>query len=91
MAYKPLGARIVVKRAPEITKTAGGVLMPGVLQESLHTGPVKAEVTAIGPDVLDIKVGDTVLMPKGGGTPVSDEGGEEVIVILEEEIFGVFE
>lgn len=90
MAYKPLGARIVVKRAAEITKTAGGILMPGVVQESLHTGPVEAEVTAVGPDVHDIKVGDTVLMPKGGGTPVADENGEQVTVILEEEIFGVF-
>lgn len=91
MSYKPLGSRIVVKRVPEITQTTGGVLLPGVLQESLHTGPVKAEVTAIGPNVLDIKVGDVVLMPKGAGTQVSDEAGEQISVILEEEIFGVFE
>lgn len=90
MSYKPLGARVVVKRAPEITKTSGGVLMPGVLQESLHTGPVEASVTAIGPNVLDLNVGDRVLLPKTAGTPVTEDG-EIVIVVLEEEVFGVFE
>lgn len=90
MAYKPLGARVVVKREPDIVKTAGGVLMPGVVQESLHTGPVWAEVSAIGPDVHDLSVGDKVLMPKTGGTAVSEDG-ELVTVILEEEIFGVLD
>ena len=44
MAYSPLGARVVVKVAPTIEKTKGGILMPGVVQESLHVGPVWATV-----------------------------------------------
>ncbi len=92
MAYSPLGARVVVSVAAPIEKTKGGVLMPGVVQESLHVGPVWATVTALGPDIReDLSVGDKVLIPKGGGTEFADEEGAKFVVILEEDIFGVLE
>lgn len=91
MAYSPLGARVVVKVVPTVEKTKGGILMPGVVQESLHVGPVWATVTAVGPDVQELSVGDRALMPKGGGTEVSDEDGTKYVVILEADIFGVLE
>lgn len=90
MAYEPLGARVVLSVTSPIEKTSGGVLMPGVLQESLHTGPVEATITAIGPDVHELSVGDVVLLPKGAGTEVSDEDGAKHVVVLEAEILGAF-
>lgn len=90
MTYEPLGARVVLSITAPIEKTSGGILMPGVLQETLHTAPVEATVTAIGPDVTELKVGDVVLVPKGAGTEASDEDGTKHVVILEEEILGAF-
>lgn len=90
MAYEPLGARVVLSITAPIEKTSGGILMPGVLQETLHTGPLEATVTAVGPEAHELSVGDVVLVPKGAGTEVSDEDGIKYVVILEQEILGAF-
>lgn len=90
MSYQPLGDRVVVKVVPRIEKTSGGILMPGVLQESLHKGPIEATVVSVGPDVKEVSAGEVVMIPKAGGTEVVDEDGEKIIVISETEVFGAF-
>lgn len=90
MSFEPLGARVVVVREKPIVKTAGGILMPEVVQETLHTGPVEATVSAVGPDCWQLAVGDKVMIPKGAGTEVSDDG-EFVTVMLEEDVLLVIE
>lgn len=90
MSYQPLGDRVVVKVVPRIEKTSGGILMPGVLQESLHKGPIEATVVSVGPDVKEVSAGEVVMIPKAGGTEVIGEDGEKIIVISETEVFGAF-
>lgn len=90
MSYQPLGDRVVVKVVPRIEKTSGGILMPGVLQESLHKGPIEATVVSVGPDAKEVSAGEVVMIPKAGGTEVVDEDGEKIIVISETEVFGAF-
>lgn len=90
MNYQPLGDRVVVKAVPRVEKTSGGILMPGVLQESLHKGPIEATVVSIGPEVYEVAVGEVVMIPKAGGTEVVDEDGEKIIVISESEVIGAF-
>ncbi len=95
MNIRPLHDRVVVRRKEEETTSPGGIVLPGSATEK----PVQGEVLAIGKgkilengDVrpLDVQVGDTVLFGKYSGTEIKI-GGEDVLVMREEDIMGVIE
>jgi chaperonin GroES len=95
MKIRPLHDRVVVRRKDQEEKTAGGIVLPGSAKEK----PSQGEVLAIGNgrilengDVksLDVKVGDTVLFGQYAGSTVKIEG-EELLIMTESDIFGVFE
>lgn len=95
MNIRPLHDRVVIKRVDEETTTAGGIVLPGSATEK----PMQGEVLAVGNgkiaengDVrpLDVKVGDTVLFGKFSGTEVKIDG-EEVLIMREDDLMGVFE
>jgi len=95
MNIRPLHDRVVVRRKAEETTSPGGIVLPDAATEK----PVQGEIIAVGKgktnnsgDVtpLDVKVGDTVLFGKYSGTEVKI-GGEEVLVMREEDIMGVIE
>lgn len=93
MKIRPLHDRVVVKRVEEETKTAGGIVLPGSAAEK----PSEGEILAVGPGkaldngqirALEVKVGDKVLFGKYSGTEVK-VGGEQYIVMREEDIIGI--
>ena len=95
MNIRPLHDRVVVRRKEEETTSPGGIVLP----DSATEKPVQGEIVAVGKgkilesgDVrpLDVKVGDTVLFGKYSGTEIKI-GGEEVLVMREEDIMGVIE
>jgi chaperonin GroES len=95
MNIRPLHDRVIVKRMEEERVSAGGIVIP----DSATEKPVQGEVVAVGNgkkldngDVraLDVKVGDRVLFGKYSGTEVK-LGGEELLVMREEDIMGVVE
>lgn len=74
---KPLGERIVVKPLESESKTNSGIYLPESSQEKQNKG----EVVAIGKIEDDeIKIGDTVLYPKYGGTEVEYENEKYLII-----------
>jgi chaperonin GroES len=82
---KPLGDRVVVEPLELEEKTAGGIILP----DSAKKKPQLAKVVAIGPGKLlddgtrgemGVKVGDTVVYAKYGGTEVTIEGKDWVIL-----------
>lgn len=92
MAIKlePLGDRVVVKPVPKEEVTKGGIVLPDTAKEK----PQEGEVIAVGPGrmtdegkrlPMDIKVGDTVIYAKYGGTEIKD-GDEELIILRESDI-----
>ena len=92
---KPLGDRIVVKAIEAETTSRGGIVLPDTAKERPQTG----EVLAIGPGrtldngttvALEVKVGDKVVYSKYGGTEIKI-GGEEVIILRQDDILGVVE
>jgi chaperonin GroES len=92
---KPLGDRIVVKAIEAETTSRGGIVLPDTAKERPQTG----EVLAVGPGrtldngttvALEIKVGDKVVYSKYGGTEIKI-GGEEVIILRQDDILGVVE
>ena len=83
---RPLGDKVVVKPSEAEETSSGGIILPDAAREK----PQQGEVLAVGPgkrseqsgDIipLDIKVGDTVLYSKYGGTEVSVDG-EDLLVL----------
>lgn len=95
MKFRPLHDRVVVKRVAEETKTAGGIIIPGTAQEKPSEGKVVAVGSGTRDDAgnlikLDVKKGDRVLFGKWGGTEVTIDG-EELLIMKESDIMGVLE
>lgn len=95
MKIRPLHDRIVVRRAEEETKSAGGIVLPGSATEK----PARGEVLAVGNgkitengDVrpLDVKVGDQVIFGQYAGNTIKIDG-EELLVMGEGEVLAVIE
>ncbi len=95
MKIRPLQDRVVIKRMEEETTSAGGIVIPDSAAEKPSRGTVLAvgngKVTNSG-DVrpLDVKEGDQVLFGKYAGTEIKIDG-EDVVIMREEDILGVFE
>jgi chaperonin GroES len=74
MELKPLGENVVVKQAEAEQQTKSGFIIPDSAQEK----PQKGTVIAVGEGKfekgarvpVDVKVGDTVIYSKYGGTDV---------------------
>lgn len=80
MNIKPLGERVVIKMLEAEETTKSGIVLPGSAKEK----PQIAEVMAAGPGtkdvVMEVKVGDKVLISKYAGTEVKLDGAEYTIV-----------
>ena len=95
MKIRPLHDRVIVKRLEEERTSPGGIVIP----DSAAEKPIQGKVTAVGNGKiledgkvrkLDVKVGDKVLFGKYSGTEVK-VGGEELLVLREEDIMAVVE
>jgi len=75
---QPLGARVLVKITPEETTTKSGLVLPDTAKEK----PQRGEVVAIGDDeeMINVKVGDTVLFPKYTGTEFKIEDEDYLVI-----------
>ena len=86
MKLKPLGDRVVVKaKDDQDARTPSGLVIPDTAKEK----PVLGEVLAVGPGEvndqgervpMDVKVGDTVVYSKYGGTEIKFEGDDYLIL-----------
>ena len=91
---KPLGSRVLVQRKnEEEQKSAGGIIIPDTAREKSTEGVVIAigggRRLADGTIMpLDVKVGDRVLFGKWGGTDVTADG-EDYLILNEDDIYGV--
>jgi chaperonin GroES len=95
MNVRPLRDRLLVKRLEEQEQKVGGIIIPDTAKEKPQQGKVvaagKGRITDEGKTVpLDVKVGDTVLFGKYGGTDIKLDG-DEYLILREEEVLGVIE
>jgi chaperonin GroES len=95
MSMRPLRDRVLVERVEEQEQRIGGIIVPDSAKEK----PQQGRVVAVGKGrvndkgevfPLDVKVGDTVLFGKYGGTEVKIDG-KEYLILREDEILGVTE
>ncbi len=81
---QPLGARVLIKRKPELTETAGGIIIPETLTEK----PMEGIILAIGDEIEKVKKDDKVLFAKFAGVEfLSNEDGQ-FLIMAESEILG---
>jgi chaperonin GroES len=82
---RPLGDRIVVKPGKEEEVTKGGIVLPDTAKKK----PREGEVVAAGPGKLlengqraplEVSVGDVVIYSEYGGTEVTVDGQDYVIL-----------
>jgi chaperonin GroES len=82
---RPLGDRIVVKPGKEEEVTRGGIVLPDTAKKK----PREGEVVAAGPGKLlesgqraplEVSVGDVVIYSEYGGTEVTVDGQDYVIL-----------
>ena len=90
MKLKPLGDRLIVKPFDEEETTASGLVLPETAKEK----PQKGTVVAVGDGAiaedgsrrpLDVSEGDEVLYSKYGGTDITVEG-DELLVLRESDV-----
>ena len=91
MNLQPLDDRIVVRPSESEATTASGLVIPDTAKEK----PQQGEVLAVGPGrraettgeiiALDIVVGDTVVYSKYGGTEITVEG-EDVLILTSRDV-----
>ena len=85
MKLKPLGDRLIVKAVEEEETTASGIVLPDTAKEKPQRGKVLAvgdgKVADDGKRVpIDVSDGDEVLYSKYGGTEITVDG-EELLIL----------
>ncbi len=89
MKVFPLYDRVLLRRVEEQEVKKSGIIIPDTAKEK----PLEAEVIEVGKGriegdkviPLEVKKGDKVLIGKFGGTEVTIDG-EELVIVREEEI-----
>ena len=91
MKLQPLEDRIVVRPGESEETTASGLVIPDTAKEK----PQQGEVLAVGPGrrtessgelvPLDVKTGDTVVYSKYGGTEITVEG-EDLLILSSRDV-----
>jgi chaperonin GroES len=96
MKLKPLGDRLIVRPVEEEETTASGIVLPDTAKEK----PQKGQVVAAGDGrwdedgekriPLDVSEGDEILYSKYGGTDITVEG-EDLLVLRESDVLAKVE
>ena len=96
MNLKPLDDRIVVKPNEAEERTASGLVIPDTAKEK----PQQGRVLAVGPGrrtestgqliPLDVEVGDTVVYSKYGGTEITVQG-DDLLILTSRDVLAIVE
>lgn len=96
MKVRPLGDKLLVKRAEAQSKTDAGIFLP----ESAKDKPKEGKIVAVGSGRLNkdtgqyipftVKKGDRVIFSSYAGTELKIEG-DEMLIMTEDDILGIIE
>jgi len=84
MNFQPLGMRVLIERVEEATTTASGIIIPDNAKEKPSQGIVKA----VGSDVEEVSVDDTVVFGKYSGNELTLDGTTYIVLELDD-ILGI--
>jgi len=95
MKIKPLHNHVVIRQQDETETMYGNIIVPDAGKEK----PLMGEVVATGPGIINmngilipnkVEVGSTVVFPAFGGTKMTVEG-EEFVVMKEQDLLAIIE
>jgi chaperonin GroES len=95
IVIRPLGDRVVIETLEEEERTAGGIILPDTAKKK----PQEGKVVAVGPGrILDdgsrapmpVKEGQIVVYTKYGGTEVTVDG-KDYVILEESQIYAIKE
>jgi chaperonin GroES len=96
MNVRPLGDKLIVKRAEAEERTESGIYLP----ESAKDKPKEGKIVALGNGLLNkktgeympftVKKGDRVIFTSYAGTEIKIEG-EELLIMTEDDILGIID
>ena len=95
MNIKPLHNHVVIKQQDETETMYGNIIVPDAGKEK----PLMGEVVATGPGIVNmngilipntVEIGSTVVFPAFGGTKMTIDG-EEYIVMKEQDLLAIIE
>ena len=96
MKVRPLGDKILVKRAEKQERTESGIFLP----ESAKDQPKEGKIMALGSGILNketgsympftVKKGDRIIFTSYAGTEVK-LGDDKLLILTEDEILGIIE
>ena len=94
-SLRPIGDKVVVEVIDEPLTTASGLVLPDTAKEKSQRGKVVAVGTGKlldngNREPIEVKVGDTVLFAKYGGTEI-ELGGQELMILSQRDIHAVLE
>ncbi|MEE8556797.1 MAG: co-chaperone GroES [Myxococcota bacterium] len=92
---RPLHNRLIVQRVEEDDRTAGGIIIPDTAKEKPQQGRVIAAGSGKRDDKgkiipMEVNQGDRVLFSKYGGSEVTLDG-EEHLIISEDDVLAILE
>lgn len=96
MKVRPLGDKILIKRADAKQKTDSGIFLP----ESAKDKPKEGKIMALGNGLLNketgeympftVKKGDRVIFTSYAGTEIKIDG-DDLLIMSEDDILGVLD
>lgn len=84
MNFQPLGNRVLVERKEDAQTTASGIIIPDNAKEK----PSQGTIVAVGGDVEEISVGDSVVFGKYSGNELALDG-TDYLILDADDIFGI--
>ena len=87
-SIEPLSDRVLIEPVAAETKTASGLYIPDTAKEKPQTGKVVAVGNGKKDHEMTVKVGDTVLYSKYGGTELKHEGAD-YLIMREDDILAI--
>lgn len=96
MNLRPVGGHIIVEMAEKEQKTASGILLPDTGDKER---PEQGKVMAVGPgkfmengtrQVMEVKIGDTVVFKKYGPDEVEVDG-KKFLVVGADDVMAIIE
>lgn len=84
----PLADRVIIKQSDAETTTTSGIIIPDTAQEKPQKGIVKSVGKGTKENPITLKVGDTVLYSKYGGTELQFQG-EDFLIMRESDILAI--
>lgn len=95
LKLRPLGDRVVVEPLEQDERTESGLFIPETAKEK----PQKGKIIAVGDGrrddegkriPMDVKVGETILFAKYGGTEIKMES-QKILILKESDILAVLD